>query len=180
MNVKLPFVMHFLVVSVFLFILIACGHKPETDSSQTALQSSTPSVSNTPDTLETMPPPAHREQASLAEAYQFDRPDAVIELDKELREISGLTIFDDQHLGAIQDEKGIMYKIDLDTGEIVGRERFADDGDFEGIERVGDIFYVLRSDGDLFEPGTWPLKHKETVKHETLLSSKYDTEVSKR
>jgi uncharacterized protein YjiK len=160
--------------------LIACA-RPSSDDPLPSEGLETSKLDRTIDTTNIRQPaplslrsnqPARR----LRDAYQFDAPDAALELDKSLREISGLTVIDEAHLGVIQDEKGKVYKIRIEDGEIIGEERFEDDGDYEDIERVGEIYYVLRSDGDLFETGDWPLKEKDTRKHETWLSAKFDTE----
>ncbi len=113
---------------------------------------------------------------SAKKGYTFDAPDALFKLDKALKEISGLTLLDDQHLAAVQDEKGKLYVIDAQNGEISNDRRFAKDGDFEGIELAGDLLYALRSDGDLYEISDWDTKDPDTKKFETHLSSKNDTE----
>ena len=89
------------------------------------------------------------------DAYAFDRPDARFELPARLREVSGLTLLDDRHLGAVQDEDGELFVIDYATGEVVRELRFARPGDYEGIERVEDRVFVLRSDGELFSLRGW-------------------------
>ena len=109
-------------------------------------------------------------------AYQFDAPDATFELPKKLREISGLTRLDDQHLGAIQDEKGILFILDAETGEVVREHDFGDRGDYEGVELAHERVYVLDSDGDLFILKNWDEKKDKAKKIETPLSSRQDTE----
>ncbi|MFB3132322.1 MAG: SdiA-regulated domain-containing protein [Rhodothermales bacterium] len=115
-------------------------------------------------------------EALAAPPYTFDRPDALFRLPNRLREISGLTVLDDQRLGAVQDEKGKLYVLNLHTGEIEDDPRFDKDGDYEGLARVGDRVFVLRSNGTLYEITNWRAKKLETVKHKTPLSAKYDTE----
>lgn len=154
---------------LLLAFLLACGTPPSDE-----MAASSPTGTHAT-------PASTASQQSMSDAqsnypYAFDAPDAIIELPKELREISGITQFDAQHLAAVQDEKGRVYKISLETGKIIGEERFEKDGDFEDIERVGEIFYVLRSDGDVFETGTWPLKSKDTERHKTSLKAKCDAE----
>ncbi|MEM8485486.1 MAG: SdiA-regulated domain-containing protein [Bacteroidota bacterium] len=109
-------------------------------------------------------------------SYSFDAPDALMKLDKSLKEISGLTLLDEQRLAAVQDEKGKLYIINARNGEISTDRRFAKDGDFEGIELAGDLLYALRSDGDLYEISDWDTKDPDTEKFETHLGSKNDTE----
>lgn len=136
-----------------------------------------------PETVTTAPPvsihqdiPEQQSNIRINYGYQFDAPDATLKLPKVLREISGLTLFDEKHLAVVQDEKGRVFKISLESGAIIEEERFEKDGDYEGIERVDDIFYVLKSNGDLFETGTWPLKSKETIRYKTTLSARCDAE----
>lgn len=114
--------------------------------------------------------------SSIQDEYSFHEPDASVKLEGELKEISGITLYDDQHLAAIQDERGKIYIIEMATGDVVDEDRFDDDGDYEDIVLLGETFYVLRSDGDVFEATGWPAKRDETIKHETILDSKHDTE----
>lgn len=86
--------------------------------------------------------PAH---AQLGFAF-----DAAFVLDDELEEISGLSVGPGGLLLAVQDELGYIYRLDPVTGRIVARDRFAGDGDYEGIERVGEWIYVLESNGRLY------------------------------
>ncbi len=113
---------------------------------------------------------------SIQDAYDFSSPEVRFELHNDLREISGITLFDEEHLAAIQDEKGRVYKIRIADGSLVEDDRFDDDGDYEDITRVGFSFFVLRSDGDLFETSGWPMKREDTIKHETILEARHDTE----
>ena len=73
-------------------------------------------------------------------------------------------------------KKGKIYIVDMATGKITDEDRFDDDGDYEDVVLIDSTFYVLRSDGDVFEATGWPMKRKDTIKHETILESKHDTE----
>lgn len=108
--------------------------------------------------------------------YQLDRPDASFELPKALVEISGLTVLDDRHLAAVQDEKGSFYVLDFTTGKVVREEKFGKEGDYEGIERVGDRLFIVRSDGDLFEIPNWRTGPFDAEHHKTHLKEKCDAE----
>lgn len=88
--------------------------------------------------------------SGIKPAYDFSEPTERIDLPKILNEISGLVLIDTNRFGCIQDEKGVVFIYDLESEKIVDEVRFADDGDFEGIAKVGDDLYVLRSDGELF------------------------------
>ena len=67
-----------------------------------------------------------------------------------LREISGLTMLDNENFACIQDENGIIFIGNLNTGNIEKQFVFGPDGDYEGIAKAGNDLYILRSDGTLF------------------------------
>lgn len=96
------------------------------------------------------------EGPSASEApYAFDAPDAGFILPNALEEVSGLTMLDERHLGAVQDEDGIIFVLDAETAEVVGTHRFGGGGDYEGIAQAGTETVVLRSDGRLFVVEDW-------------------------
>ncbi len=85
-----------------------------------------------------------------SEGYDLEHP-KVMELPTVLNEISGLFYYaKDTSLFAIEDEQGFLYKIFPNHPEKILRWKFAGHGDFEDLEMVGGIFYVLRSDGTIF------------------------------
>ncbi|GIV58308.1 MAG: hypothetical protein KatS3mg042_1221 [Rhodothermaceae bacterium] len=108
--------------------------------------------------------------------YAFDRPAAAFELSRALYEISGLTFLADSLLGAVQDEDGRLYLLDAATGKVVRDEKFAGDGDYEGVERVDRRVYVLRSDGALFEIEDWQASDYDVKKHRLDLPKGCDAE----
>lgn len=73
------------------------------------------------------------------------------QLPKELKEISANVLIDDTHMACVQDNAGIIYIYNLQSDNIDEQIRFADNGDFEGLALVQNTYYVLRSDGVLFE-----------------------------
>lgn len=81
------------------------------------------------------------------------RPFAVTELPAELREVSGLTAMDENTVACLQDETATLYLVDLRSGRILGRHPFAGPGDMEGITRVKDHLFALRSDGHVYRIG---------------------------
>lgn len=76
--------------------------------------------------------------------------DAAFELDGELEEISALSVGPGGVLLAVQDEEGIIFRLDPATGRVLRKDRFAGGGDYEGIEWVGAWIYVLESNGRLY------------------------------
>lgn len=81
----------------------------------------------------------------------FAKPEKVCELPAELLEVSGLTDSKGQTVACVHDEAGTIYFYDLESCTVQRKVEFAGAGDFEGLTRVGDNFYALRSDGMLFE-----------------------------
>ena len=74
-----------------------------------------------------------------------------MELDDDLKEISGLHYESDSALYAIQDEKGIIFRINPQKKVQSRYISFKKSGDFEGITYFKNCFYVLESDGDIFK-----------------------------
>lgn len=111
-------------------------------------------------------------------AYNFDAPNEKFKLSKELKEISGLTCYKDKWLAAVQDEKGAIYLIDMNTGKTEDIIEFSADGDYEGIACVKEVFYTLRADGVLFQIKHWKGKQKQvkTKVIDTNLGEINDTE----
>lgn len=79
--------------------------------------------------------------------YDLDRPARTMVLPSHLREISALTDMEDRTVAALQDEQGVIYFIDPWAERITDSVRFTGRGDFEGLTRVGNSLYALRSDG---------------------------------
>lgn len=107
--------------------------------------------------------------------YAFDQPVAAFVLDGALDEISGLTVLADGRLAAVQDEDGTIFVLNPTTGAIDAEIDFGNDGDYEGIERVEDALWILRSDGTLFEVEDWDTD-PDVEKHKTDLDDAHDTE----
>jgi len=109
--------------------------------------------------------------------YHLDKPDQTWELPKKLVEISGLSLIDKNRLACVQDEKGNIYIYNLQVGDIEKKIDFGDDGDYEGIEIIGDDAWILKSNGTLYRAKNFLKKDEpETKKYNTDLSGKNDTE----
>lgn len=93
---------------------------------------------------------AHSPETKL-QGYDLTQPDQKLVLPDTLREISGLTSLDANSCACVQDENGILFIYDLVKNEIRAQHVFAGDGDYEGIAKVGEAVYVMRSDATLFE-----------------------------
>ena len=81
--------------------------------------------------------------------YNLDRPFSAVKLPRELKEISGMTLYNTDKLLAIQDEEGMIYVVSLHDGSILHSADFGSDADYEGIAMVGKDIYILRSDGEI-------------------------------
>lgn len=110
--------------------------------------------------------------------FNFERPDNVGKLPKDLTEISGLAGWGSgDDVIAVQDEDGEFFIVDTQTGNVKSDFKFGKDRDYEGIARVDSMVYVLESDGDIhrfkYEPGK---EAYEAEKIETDFSYRNETE----
>ncbi|MEM6771391.1 MAG: hypothetical protein AAF597_12485, partial [Bacteroidota bacterium] len=73
-------------------------------------------------------------------SYNFDAPTLVGNLAAELDEISGLSLAPghQQELLVVQDELGKIFRLNANTGAILWATTFWKDGDYEGVEAVGE------------------------------------------
>jgi len=109
--------------------------------------------------------------------YDLATPDQTIRLPGRLEEISGLGLLaDGRRLVAIQDEKGIVYEIDRDSGEVLRETVFWKDGDYEGIEVVGEEVYAVKSSGTLYRIRNLGAPDQTVVKFNDQLGSGNDVE----
>lgn len=88
---------------------------------------------------------------SLLEGYNLTHPDLEVSLPSILQEISGLTDIDDHTVACVQDEIGTVFVYNISTEKIVRQFSFGGAGDYEGITRVANTLYVMRSDAKLYE-----------------------------
>lgn len=110
-------------------------------------------------------------------SFRLTQPDSVMELDKDLKEISGLAWHDAaQMLLANNDEKGKIFFLAPENGEIKKELDFDNKGDYEGIEQVGDAIYLIESKGDLFEIKMMEDDELQVKEYETPLKKDYDVE----
>jgi uncharacterized protein YjiK len=81
--------------------------------------------------------------------YDFENPSEKFILPKSLKEISGLSFYKNNQLACVNDEQGKVFMYDFVKKEIVDKIPFGKDGDYEGIEVVGDEVFILKSNGKL-------------------------------
>jgi hypothetical protein len=97
--------------------------------------------------------------------YDLLQPDQTFDMPDILKEISGISV-NNNKVYCIQDELGAIFEYDLTSEEIKNVHRFTDNGDFEDLTFNGDIAYILRSDGNIFQ-----FSFKNTTKiNQTILS----------
>ena len=94
---------------------------------------------------------AERPSAEAFGGYDYGKPTRSFALPPDLTELSALTEIDGHTVAGVQDEKGIVFLIDVRTGRVTHRVPFGERGDYEGLTRVGATLWVLRSDGWLAE-----------------------------
>ncbi len=96
----------------------------------------------------------------------------------ELAEISGLSLANQQgnELLAIQDELGKIFRLSTRTGKMISSITFWKDGDYEGVEAVGDDIWVLKSTGTLYQVMDIGLPSQQVEKYNTALTGDNDVE----
>ncbi len=110
--------------------------------------------------------------ASFSIPYQLDAPVRQLKVDDALKEISGLSMSPNEtFLIAIQDELGSLFYLDKQTGDIVKEVPFWKEGDYEGIELVGDDIYVVKNTGTLYCISNAGEANQEVTKYNGFLNS---------
>lgn len=79
--------------------------------------------------------------------------DGELALPRVLREVSGIVAVDDDTIACVQDEVGALFFVSLQGKAPLRRVEFGPPGDYEGLARIGSVFWVLRADGALLELG---------------------------
>lgn len=111
-------------------------------------------------------------------AYNFDAPHLVGNLEKELDEISGLSLAPGhrQELLVVQDELGKIFRLNAKTGAILWAATFWKDGDYEGVEAVGEDIWVVKNTGTLYQVKNAGKPDQSVEKFNTKLTSENDVE----
>jgi uncharacterized protein YjiK len=107
--------------------------------------------------------------------YDLSKPAQTSVLSSELLEISALSFDSDENiLYAVNDEKGILFSLDPNSGDIVEKMKFGKRGDYEGIEIGADgVIYVVKSNGNIV---AIQKSNNEVTKIKTSLHSSNDVE----
>lgn len=110
-------------------------------------------------------------------AYDFANPDVEFILPDNLDEISGLSLTKDQsQLIANNDEDGKLFIINKSTGEVEKEIDFYKEGDYEGVEVVGESIFVVKSTGTIYEIKNFETENQEVIKHKFFLTKENDVE----
>lgn len=120
------------------------------------------------------PKSKHTNAKRVSFEYDFNSPDQTFALAKSLREISGLSYTENGQILAVNDELGIIYTLSPNSGEILQKEKFRSKGDYEGIEKIKDVIYVLKSNGTLYS--RFPNGSKDPPSINTPLKAVNDVE----
>lgn len=91
----------------------------------------------------------------------------IIKLPESLSEISGIAYYPkDTAVFAIEDEDGLLYKIDLKKKEPIKKWRFDKKRDFEDVVLHDSTFYILISNGDI--------EAVQFGQNDSIITTKYD------
>ncbi len=124
--------------------------------------------------------PVHGQQSMLHRYDLAGQPKAHVTLPSRLKEISGLATTEDGRLFAHDDERGVVYQLDYTSGRILKQfslGRFGVRADFEGIAVKGKWFYLVASNGTLYECVEGNDGDRvEFRTYRTFLNSKHDVE----
>jgi uncharacterized protein YjiK len=118
---------------------------------------STP-ADNTPHTFDStattsFASPSDAPEPTAAFPYDMTYPYAYFELDETLKNISGLSpcAMYPKSIACIQNEDGKAYMIDKKTGKVTASVFFVTEGQFEGVEMVGDTMFAMKDNGQLYK-----------------------------
>ena len=105
------------------------------------------------------------------QGYDFSKPSKIHELPEELKEVSGIVYLENDQIACVQDEAGSIYFYDLKSEKITDKRGFAVEGDYEDLAQKGETYYVLKSNGTVYEN-----TELETKKFPTELTDADNTE----
>lgn len=111
-------------------------------------------------------------QSMRLNGYRLDTPDHTTMLSSILKEISGITQISGDTFACMQDEKGVVFFINPFTGAILQQLSFYSEGDYEGITKVGDTLFILRSDGVLYALPNYASKESGHISYQTGIPAK--------
>jgi len=108
--------------------------------------------------------------------YDLHNPDKHYKLPSALYEISGIDFYKDDKIACIQDEDGTIFIYDTKKEEITRKIKFGSDGDYEDIVVIDGVFYILKSNGNIYRVKLKDDGEVKTKKYETILTKNNDCE----
>lgn len=117
-----------------------------------------------------------RTQQNYSFPYLLKEPNAEYKLPSYLEEISGMSYYRKNKIACVQDEKAIIYILNLETELNISKYKFGKDGDYEDITIVDKTAYVLRNNGQIYKVENFRKKDRKVTKYNTPLSEKNNTE----
>ncbi len=116
------------------------------------------------------------EKKSASQWKSYKSTTEVIDVPKDLKEISGISFVNDSIVAAIEDENGVLYFFDLNKKKIIREFSFAEEGDYEDLARKDNIMYVVRADGIIYQLVDFAGEHPQITYYKTPLKSENDIE----
>jgi len=123
-----------------------------------------------------------KEASSGQKMYAGDAKPSVVTIVKQwdlpqvLDEVSGIAYMDANRFACVQDEEGIIFIYNTETGKIEREIPFAGAGDYEGITLAGSTAYIVRSDGLLYEVGNYLAAQPTVTSYKTPLRAEHNIE----
>ena len=109
--------------------------------------------------------------------YDLKNPDLKVKLDKDLTETSALSLSPNEELLlTLNDEEGKLFYIRKKDGKIEKEVDFGKKGDYEGVELVNGLIYIIESKGDIHEIGIEEEEKKSDELYKTFLKTEDDIE----
>lgn len=92
-------------------------------------------------------------RAFIPQITSYDESQEVIKvLPGKLNEVSGINYLPNGHIAAINDEEGTIFFLDFETEEeITTTINFGKRADYESLEKIDSLYYIMESNGDLYE-----------------------------
>ena len=106
--------------------------------------------------------------------YDLSTADYSCNMPGSLVEISALGFIDDETMIAVNDEKADLFFLDKNTCKVNEQVDFGKNGDYEGVEYVDGIAYMLKSNGNIYPYNIKSKSSLETIK--TALKTVNDVE----
>ncbi len=158
----------FLIISFAILNIYSCGK---------GLAKTAPTkITTTEQATDTIVRPVAEHHHGFELPYQMSEPIQRFELPEQLKEISGLSAPQDSLICANQDEDGILFYINKNTGKVVKEIPFYKKGDYESIEVIGEKVYVAKSTGTIYEVKDLENNPPFVQKHKFFLSKDNDVE----